>query len=453
MTGAPFVAQAALSAPRFPVRRGACPSLVKPMPTGDGLLARLRPMATGFSPAQWITIADLARSFGNGLLEVTARGSLQIRGLSPRSAPHLASAFHEAGLLVRSGVVVETPPLSGLDAREIADATELADRIRQAIEEHQPALRLAPKLSIVVNGGGRLNLSTMAADLRLDAVSNEDEIAWRIAVAGDAFSATPIGMLPEAKAVETILHLLETLSAKGPAARGRDIVDTISPASAPSCAEATFAEPVPPVGPIAMNGISVLGSRLAYGRMHADDLEGLMAGLAELGATEVRLAPDHALLILGLSAEATKAAVDLARVRGFLTDPTDPANSISACPGTGFCAAARLNTRLAAEALIASAPSLLDGSCQIHVSGCSKGCAHPAAAPLTLVGTEQGVGIIIAGRAGDPAEGPFDPDDLHSLFSRLESFIRRHRRPGETARSLLGRFGASAFTAIFKGRT
>jgi precorrin-3B synthase len=30
----------------------------------------------------------------------------------------------------------------------------------------------------------------------------------------------------------------------------------------------------------------------------------------------------------------------------------------------------------------------------VHVSGCAKGCAHPAAAPLTIIGTAQGCGVI-----------------------------------------------------------
>ncbi|HXV30232.1 MAG TPA: precorrin-3B synthase, partial [Sinorhizobium sp.] len=59
------------------MRRGACPSLAKPMQTGDGLLARLRPAKGRMTPAELRTIATLAERFGNGILEVTARGNLQ----------------------------------------------------------------------------------------------------------------------------------------------------------------------------------------------------------------------------------------------------------------------------------------------------------------------------------------------------------------------------------------
>ena len=62
------------------MRRGACPTLGRPMRTGDGLLARLRPEDCRLTLAQLRAVARGADTFGNGILEVTARGSLQIRG-------------------------------------------------------------------------------------------------------------------------------------------------------------------------------------------------------------------------------------------------------------------------------------------------------------------------------------------------------------------------------------
>ena len=63
-----------------PMRRGACPALSTPMPTGDGLLIRLSPASGGVSPKQLIGLCEAAARHGNGIVEVTARGSLQFRG-------------------------------------------------------------------------------------------------------------------------------------------------------------------------------------------------------------------------------------------------------------------------------------------------------------------------------------------------------------------------------------
>ena len=65
-----------------PLRRGACPGLSAPMPTGDGLLVRFVP-ADAMPLDAFIALCAAARAHGNGIVEVTARGSLQVRGLTP----------------------------------------------------------------------------------------------------------------------------------------------------------------------------------------------------------------------------------------------------------------------------------------------------------------------------------------------------------------------------------
>src|SRR5262244_2640910 len=91
-----------MSAPRF---RGICPGLSVPMPTGDGLLVRLRPTAPVPLDAM-VGFCEAARQHGNGTIEVSARGSLQVRGLTPRSASLFASAVTELGIAVHEGIAV-----------------------------------------------------------------------------------------------------------------------------------------------------------------------------------------------------------------------------------------------------------------------------------------------------------------------------------------------------------
>jgi hypothetical protein len=96
-----------MNAPRF---RGICPGLSVPMPTGDGLLVRLRPTAPVPLDA-FVGFCEAARRYGNGTIEVSARGSLQVRGLTPRSAPPFASALAELGIAAHEGV----PVIAGFD--------------------------------------------------------------------------------------------------------------------------------------------------------------------------------------------------------------------------------------------------------------------------------------------------------------------------------------------------
>ena len=56
--------------------RGACPGLSAPMQTGDGLLARLVP--AGPIPLDaFVGLCEAARAHGNGIMEISARGSIQ----------------------------------------------------------------------------------------------------------------------------------------------------------------------------------------------------------------------------------------------------------------------------------------------------------------------------------------------------------------------------------------
>ena len=93
------------------MRRGACPGLSAPMATGDGLLARLTPAGARFRSTRSPRLCAAARAHGNGIIEITARGSLQLRGLTPRSAPLLAAAIAALDIAAIEGMPVIADPL------------------------------------------------------------------------------------------------------------------------------------------------------------------------------------------------------------------------------------------------------------------------------------------------------------------------------------------------------
>src|SRR5215470_19872147 len=131
-----------MNTPRF---RGACPGLSVPMPTGDGLLVRLRPTAPIPLDAM-VGFCEAARRHGNGIIEISARGSLQVRGLTPRAAPLFASAIAELGIAVHEGV----PVIAGFDLVSRVSTADVAAELRGAMEKVR--LALSPKISVVVDG-------------------------------------------------------------------------------------------------------------------------------------------------------------------------------------------------------------------------------------------------------------------------------------------------------------
>ena len=78
------------AAPREQSRiRGWCPGALRPMESGDGLLVRVRPRAGRLATGDVIAIAAAAERYGNGLIDLTRRANLQLRGLSAESLPDL----------------------------------------------------------------------------------------------------------------------------------------------------------------------------------------------------------------------------------------------------------------------------------------------------------------------------------------------------------------------------
>src|SRR5688572_21282150 len=125
--------------------RGACPGLAAPMQTGDGLLVRLLPVAP-IALGAFSRLCAAARAHGNGTMEISARGSLQVRGLTSASAPLFADAVSALGIEINDGVPVIAGPL-GDEPSALLDADALARELRQAIAA--AGLVLAPTVSVI----------------------------------------------------------------------------------------------------------------------------------------------------------------------------------------------------------------------------------------------------------------------------------------------------------------
>ena len=76
--------------------RGWCPTVHAPMPSGDGLLTRVKPFGGRLGAAALLALAEAVTAFANGVVELTGRGNLQIRGLRDPAA--FARAMIAAGL-------------------------------------------------------------------------------------------------------------------------------------------------------------------------------------------------------------------------------------------------------------------------------------------------------------------------------------------------------------------
>ena len=410
------------------------------MRTGDGLLARLRVPERQLLPRQLRDIAALAQRFGNGQLEITARGNLQVRGLADQTAPLLAQAV-DSILPTETGLVVETPPLAGLDPTELADPRPLAAALRQqAIAfEHQ----LGPKVTVVVDGGGHWGLALVSADLRLRATT---ENSWRFSL-----GSTERAELSTANALATTLEALRLLATQGPTARGRDL-DAAALRLPMAAALPLTPAPTAAATIVPLRTGAALRIALPFGSMGSTAFGDLADAAEQHAISEFLLAPGHALFALGAEPALLAWRTQAARL-GFLVDLDDPRLHLHACIGSDGCTSGHGPSRSLATELLHSQPALFDGSWTLHLSGCAKGCAHPRPSDLALVGEPGGWAVIRGGRAGDAPLAHLHPTELAPAFARPAALVAAVRQTGQTSAAVLGQLPAPVLAAALKGQS
>jgi precorrin-3B synthase len=339
-------------AARFEVK-GWCPTALRPMPSGDGLLVRVRPWCGAFTREQAAGLADIAEAFGNGHIDLTRRANLQIRGVREEGLPALHAALDRLGLLDEEDARnVMVGPLAGPEARALALS------LGRALPAGLPA-----KFGCLVDDGGPLSIAGERADVAL--CLTPEGVAVRL-------DGEWLGVTPAELAVS--------------AAFGGHR----------SFARMTMT-PVPGRRQLGRVG-RFTGLAAPFGRLEAVQLRALATAA---GVTEVRLSPWRAPYV--------DAPVD--GLPGLIVDDTDPLLRIEACPGAPACASATVDTRADARRLAALG---LPGT--IHVSGCAKGCARSAPADLVLVGEQGRYGVVRHGTARDPASRTVSSDALATLL-------------------------------------
>ncbi len=411
-----------------PYRRGACPGLSAPMATGDGLLIRLLPIGTIALDA-FAGLCAAARQHGNGIVEVTSRGSIQIRGLSAATAPRFAADVVALGIAAEDGIPILTNPLAGLDAEDLIDAGVLAANLRLALARSSLARRLSAKVSVAIDGGGALDLDGIAADVRLRAEAVDEVAALCVSVGGDGRSAAQLGRIAGRDGVEAATRLLEVLAQRGRVARMRDIVAADGNAvfrsavadliihdglarSQPRFSDAVGMYPL-------RDGTFAYGIGLAFGHADATSLQRLTEAADAAGASGMRAAPGRALIIIGLTRQNSSPFAAAAEALGFIVRSDDPRRHVVACAGAPICASAKIAARAIAPLVAAAAAPHLDGSFKIHISGCAKGCAHPAPAALTAVGTAAGCALIANGSVQDAVFNTIATNELPGAIAEI----------------------------------
>ncbi len=377
----------------------ACPGALQVHQAADGALARVRLPGGRISAAQLATLARISSELGSGTLELTARGNVQLRGVTDVAAA--AEAITQAGLLpsatherVRN---IVASPLSGrtggrrdvrpwigeLDAAICADPTlaELGGRFWFSLDD------------------GRADVSGLGADVGVHVLDDGCALLLAGRDTGVRLAASEV--------VETlVLVATRFLQIRGSAWRVNelDTLEDLLPGAEPS------APPFPAVtkGPVGWltqeDGRVALGAALPLGVLPAGTAE----YLAAIGAPMV-ITPWRSVLVCDLDEAVADTALRVLAPLGLVFDENSAWLNLSACTGSPGCA------RSAADVRADAALSLeVESTVHRHFVGCERACGSPPAGEV-LVATGEGyrvlrsVAIASAAKPGAAGRHPNKP--------------------------------------------
>ncbi|TDX29508.1 precorrin-3B synthase [Modicisalibacter xianhensis] len=376
--------------------KGWCPGAWRPMATGDGLLVRVRPLLGRLSRAQVLALCDAAETFGSGLIELTSRANLQLRGVSEAGWPKLMAFLVEHRLVTAEPHDERHPPLLLAPEWQVGDATQqAAHRLQARLAEMPP---LPAKLGFALDAGDAPVLSEASADFRLERAAS----GGLLVRADGRARGTPVASVDAAVAL--LVRLTHWFVDSGGQDAGRMARHAVA---LPDWAPAT-------VRPAAPGARLALGQHprgwvfgLPFGRVPAKALRDTVAPAT---VTAVRVTPWRRLLVEGAEKGDTPPADDLP------DDERDTRLRMDACPGAPHCAQASVPTLALAERL----SGLIEGT--VHVSGCAKGCARQQPATLCLTGRAGRYDLILGGRADDtPAATGLGESDLLAYLETLDA--------------------------------
>lgn len=366
-------------------RPDACPGALQVHQAADGALSRVRLPGGTLTPAQLQVLADAARDLGNGELELTSRGNVQLRAVTDADA--FSGRLAAAGLLpaptherVRN---ILATPLSGriggvVDVRDwvpALDAGLCADR----------DLADLPGRVLFTLDDGRGDVTALGGDLGLHALTRTevalilagtDHGARLPAADGVAVLLTAARVLREIRGDRWRLHEVED----GPAR----VLDRLGVSASAAPLTTTGAPDGGPVGWLDQpDGRVTLGAGIRFGVLPARLVDFLAAV-----EHPVTVTPWKSVLLHDLDEGVAEQVVRVLAPMGLIFDAHSPWLQVSACTGRPGCAKSLADVRGDAGAAVESSTLPADG--RQHWSGCERRCGRPRGAVTDVIATTDG---------------------------------------------------------------
>lgn len=358
-----------------------CPGNLALHRAQDGWLARVR-IPGGRVTAQQLGALARAAGLGNGLVELTSRANLQLRGLPSGAGEELAAVMHQAGLLPsvahdRARNVIASP-LAGRHPRSRREMDGVVAAIDRELCADTALVELPGRFLFAVDDGSGLALDHRA-DVALIARDDGYALAlagWFIAGGLDIDDAAPTavraarGFLAERRARGIEAWRIGELENGATAVASRLGLAMVKPVPMPAR---------PPLAPGALtqrDGRVALTALVPLGRLDASHL----AALAPL-VPEIRVGTSRTLTVLDVNPDDVSSLGVELRSLGLDLRPESGWVGLSACAGLGRCSKARLDVAaVAATRARARGPR----SPAEHWAACERRCGERFGQPVAI---------------------------------------------------------------------
>ena len=398
------------SQPTPAIRPSACPGLWRIVQALDGGISRIKLDAGHLEADQAEAVAAAAERFAAGVIEVTNRSNLQIRGVGEDHQGLIASLL-SAGLgpRVAAGDDVRNlmlSPAAGLDPEMLFDTRALGAQILDMLQATPRFHELSAKFAVQLDGGEQLAMLWHPHDLWLSPLQLEGELWLAFGLAGSPGHGAPLAAVPLSDGLALVRAILERFLdlADAGQARMRQLLAAVTPdvfvAGLPLTLRRDAAvtewrrggRDLPlhlGVYPQQQTDRVALGAMAPLGRLSAAQLRGVASLARELGDGSLRMTPWQSVLLPNIPAvQAERVLAGLACL-GLITDAAEPLAGVVACTGSSGCAKALADTKADAVQLAQTLrrPGPVAG---IHLSGCNRSCAMAHTAPSTLLAVGPG---------------------------------------------------------------
>jgi precorrin-3B synthase len=345
-------------------------------------------------------LAAAARDLGDGALELTSRGNLQLRGLAPAAVAGLGDRLAAAGLLPSAthervrNVLAST--LSGRTAGGALDVTPWVAALDAGLCA-DPALAGLPGRFLATLDDGRGDVAGLGGDVGLLAL-DAGTVALTLAGADGGLRCAPVDAVALALAA-TRAFLAERTAQASTAWRLAELTDgptrvadrirrnghsggISSPAPLPSSTDTTRPDGRSGGVVAQLDGRTALVAVVPLGRLTADQAE----LLAATSRGTLQVTPGRAVAVPDLPDDS--AAADLTAA-GLVLDADSPWLRVTACAGRPGCAKSLADVRADAAHAVATG-TLPAGGARQHWAGCGRRCGRPRGEVVDVVATGSG---------------------------------------------------------------